>query len=150
MKKLYLLAGLGVFLLLYISFGVPFLTGMVETQGVLVAFPIFILIYAVIAYVAGGMIKKSGKALVVFIAGFLAADTIMPPLLVSASGEIPALASSQLASDVFFFSLFRSWGIATSISYYLTYIGVPLLMFLVLALELKRSAFSRYLPKAVF
>ena len=149
-KKLWILLVIGCLLFIYIQAGVPLLEEMVRTQGVLVAFPVFILIYALFAFFFGGFVGRSGKALVVFVAGFIGGDVIVPPILVSAAGDIPVLANQQLASDVFFFSIFRSWGISNLIAYYLTYIGIPLLMFAILALELRYSTFSRYLPKVMF
>jgi hypothetical protein len=147
MRKLYWFAGLGVFFVVYLLIGIPALDSITQNNGVLVSFPIFLGIYAIFAYLLGAMVGHGPIAVVLFIFGYLLADIAAPPLLVSIAGAIPTLASAQLASDVFFFTIFTSIGIGVTASWWLTYLAVPMLCAGIIILELKGRVLSRYLPK---
>jgi len=149
MKKLYLFAGLGIFFIVYLTVGVPALINLTETNGVLVAFPIFLGVYAILAYFLGATVGHGPLALVLFMFGFLLADIAAPPLLVSSSGTIPTMASAQLSSDVFFFTLFICAGMSIATAWWSTYLIVPMVCAGIIILELKSRALSRYLPKMV-
>lgn len=149
MRKLYLFAGLAIFFVVYLTVGVPVLVSLVETHGILVAFPICLLVYAILAYVLGAFVNKGPIAVVLFLFGFLLADIIAPPILVGTNGELPALASQQLSSDVFFYSAFVALGLSVTAAWWACYLGVPLLCAAVLIMELKKRAISRFIPNVM-
>jgi len=149
MNRLQLFTGLGVGFVLYLVIGVPALIRLTETNGVLVAFPIFLAIYAVFAYFVGAVAGHGPLAIVLFVFGYLFVDVIAPPLLVSQAGQVPTLASAQLASDVFFFTLFTSVGIGVTVAWWATYLLVPMSCAAIIILELKSRTLSRYLPKVM-
>jgi len=149
MKKLYLFVGLAIFFVIYLTAGIPFLINLVETRGVLVAFPVYLGIYAIFAYVVGGIAGKGPMALVLFVFGFLLADIWAPPIQVGMDGAIPPLASQQLASDVFFFTAFASMGLGITLSWWLTYLGVPLFCAAIVIMELKTRRISKFIPNVM-
>jgi len=150
-RKLTVIIALAIGLVVYLTLGIPWFTGLVETNGILVAFPIFLSIYAIFAYIVGAMAAGRGaQVFVIFICAFLLGDILLPPLLVARNGQIPELPSQQLASDVFFFEAFTAMGFGVVAAYWMTYLLVPLLCAIILVLELKSKAFSRYLPNIIF
>jgi tryptophan-rich sensory protein len=148
-RKIAVIAALGVFLLLYLTVGVPWLVGLVEARGILTAFPIFLGVYAVVAYMLGAVVGHGPRALVLFVLIFLLGDIWAPPLLVGQNGEVPSLPAQQLASDVFFFTLFTSQGVSVQAAWWLTYLVVPILIATVLVFEIKSRAVSRFIPQVM-
>ena len=120
-RKLSVIIAIAASLLIYLVIGVPWLISLVETNGILVAFPVFLLFYSIFAYLIGAVVKQGPRAFALFLFAFLLGDIIMPPILVSMSGAIPPLASQQLASDVFFFTLYTNFGAPVVLAYWLTY-----------------------------
>jgi hypothetical protein len=149
MKRVYVIVGMAAFLVIYLQLGVPMLANMVTTSGVLTAYPVFLLTYCAFAYLAGAVVGQGPKALVLFVLGFIAGDIWVPPILVGTNGQIPTLPEQQLASDVFFFQLFRSAGFGVAEAWWLTYFAVPVLAISVFVFELKTSAISRVIPRVM-
>ncbi|KUO40648.1 MAG: hypothetical protein APZ16_04525 [Candidatus Hadarchaeum yellowstonense] len=149
MKKLYTIVAVAVFLFLYIQVGIPFLSRLVQSNGVLVAFPIFLLMYGVFAYLAGAVAGQGPKAFVLFLLGFIAGDIWVPPILVGMNGQIPALPEQQLASDVFFFQLFRSWNFGVVEAWWLTYLVVPVIALAIFVFELRTGKVSKIIPRVM-
>jgi hypothetical protein len=148
-RKISVLIALGLFLLFYLTVGVPWLVGLVESRGILVAFPIFLGVYAVVAYLLGAVVGHGPRALVLFVLIFLLGDIWAPPLLVGTNGEIPPLPAQQLASDVFFFTLFTSQGVPVQVAWWLTYLVVPVLIAAILVSEIRSRAVSRFIPQVM-
>jgi hypothetical protein len=134
-------------LALYIFIGLPALTRISETQGVLAAYPIYILAVIAFAYVFAVQIVRNRRLFVSFILLFIAADIIMPPQMIPWEGS-PNLTSAQtLAGDYYFYSLYMQAGLSHQISWLLTYLATSAMLLLAAIYELKTRRLANLVPQ---
>jgi hypothetical protein len=148
MRRLYLIAGIGVFLFLYLKFGVPWITDLATTSGVKTAFLIFLAFYCAFAYMAGAIVGHGPKAFAIFITAFLVADIWLFPMMIPYDHPPTGLTpEQQISSDVFFYQVYSDMGVGHTTAWWLTYLFTPLAFLLLFAYELKASVISRHIPR---
>jgi hypothetical protein len=147
--KPYIIAGIIAAVAAYVFIGIPLLTQIVSSQGVMVGYPLEIVAVLVLAYLFAGYLLKSRKLFVLFMIVFLVQDIITPPIMIPLSGATQLDAGQQVAGDVFLYTLFTSQGLNHITSWLLTYLIVPILLLILLAYELRTNRLSALIPHVI-
>jgi len=147
MNRYYIIGLLALFLIVYLKVGVPYLSNLAVTNGVVIAYSLFLIFYAVFAYLAGAIVGKGPKALVLFLLVFLIGDLWVLPIMLPMNHPPVGLTPEQsLSSDVFLYQVYSSFGLSYAAIWWLIYLVTPLSLLGLLMLELKSNRLSRYIP----
>ena len=148
MKRLYIIGAIAIFLMIYLKVGVPYISNLVVSSGVKVAFLVFLGFYCLFAYLAGAIIGRGPKALAIFITAFLVADIWLFPLMIPYDHPpIGLTPEAQISSDLFFYQIYTDAGVGHTGAWWLTYLFTPLAFLILFVYELKASVISRHIPR---
>jgi hypothetical protein len=137
------ITALAVGLLFYIAYIVPFLENLVQTQGILIAYPLFL--FSVSAFsVMIGKVSFSRKvpfiAIIIFMLLISISDLLYPPWAIPRN-QPPA--EQMLKIDLFMYKIYSSLGMPHRMIYWTTYVITPILaLLIVFYLTKSRNLFS--------
>lgn len=146
--KIPIIISIAIGLLIYLFVGIPFLSSLVEVNGILLIYPMYIALYAVFAYLAGSMVGHGGRVLVLFIIGFLILEILHFPIIVPMENPpVHITPSEMLAGDYFFYEVYTTLGLSHFIAWFATYFVTPITLIFLLLRELRARSFSKIMPK---
>ena len=149
-RKLSVIIAIAVFLVVYLSIGVPWVVGLARTHGTNTAFLVFLAFYCIFAYLAGAVVGRGPKALAMFITTFMIADIWLFPMMIPYSGPPSGLTpEQQISSDMFFYSIYTGAGFPHVLAWWATYLFTPLAFLVLFVYELKASIISRHIPRVM-
>lgn len=137
------IAGALAFTVVWLLVGYPIVKDISKNAGVIVAYPLFLLAYTTIAFLFGNGIHEISQTVLMFFAGILMFDLIMPPVFVD-FGTVPSQDTLGLiAPDIFFYTVFTRLGFSHTIAWTLTYPGVILACMLTLTYYLSGTELKK-------
>lgn len=147
MFKIYMLAVLAIILGLYVFIGIPVLTQIVSTQGILIGYPLEIIAVLILIYLFAAELLKSRKLFVIFMLAFLFQDIVTPPIMIPFAGPTALAPAQQVAGDVFLYTIFTQQMLLPHMAaWLLTYFIIPLILLAAIAYELGTSRLSKLVP----
>lgn len=125
---------------LFVTLGYLLLNNLVIKYGVLIAYPVFLVMFLAGSYMLGSTIRHGLKSALVLFFIFITSDIIIPPMMIPLFNPTTLAPVQSLASDVFFYTLFTAkLHLVHYAAWALTYIAVPSLCILLLALFLSKG-----------